>query len=274
MLTEKIDYLTEIAKTVRADTIRMMGRCGGGHIGGSLSMIEAIVYLYFYEMNISKENITSSDRDRFVLSKGHAGPGLYAALCKKGFFPAAWLDTLNQPGTKLPSHCNMRLTPGVDFTTGSLGQGFSAAAGMALANKLKGNNNLVYALIGDGESQEGQIWETAMFAAHQGLNNFIAFTDNNKLQLDGITKDILAVEDLVEKWLGFGWNSERIDGHSFSEIDRVVQKAKNQLKPSMIILETKKAKGFSPGENTVKNHHMAFDQTKAETAIAELLGEK
>lgn len=263
--------LVELTRKLRADTIRMMGRCGGGHVGGAMSMMEAAVYLYFHEMNIDKNNLTSADRDRFILSKGHAGPGLYACLCERGFFPREWLETLNQPGSSLPSHCNMHLTPGVDFTTGSLGQGFSVAVGMAFANKRLGRPHRVFVMIGDGESQEGQVWESAFFAAHHGLGNLIAFTDNNKLQLDGITKEILAVEDLVEKWRSFGWNSSRVDGHDFASIDGAVQTAKQSSRPTMIILDTEKSRGFAPGEGSVKNHHVAFDSPKAEAAISTLM---
>lgn len=236
-----------------------------------MSIIETLVYLYFEAMDITAENIaTPAERDRFVLSKGHAGPGLYGVLHARGFIPDEWLDTLNQPGTKLPSHCNMALTPGVDFTTGSLGQGFSVAVGMALANRIAARPGRVYTLIGDGESQEGQIWESAMFAAHQGLGNLVAFTDNNKLQLDGVTKDILAVEDLVAKWRAFGWWAVRIDGHDFAAIDQAVTATADFPAPTMIVLETVKSKGFGPGEKTVKNHHMAFTYEEAEKAIAEL----
>ncbi len=271
MDSERITNLEEAARKSRAAAIHMMGRAGGGHIGGALSIIETLVYLYFEAMDITPENIaTPAARDRFVLSKGHAGPGLYGVLHARGFIPDEWLETLNKPGTKLPSHCNMALTPGVDFTTGSLGQGFSVAVGMALANRIANRPGRVYTLIGDGESQEGQIWESAMFAAHQKLGNLVAFTDNNKLQLDGVTKDILGVEDLVAKWLAFGWRAVRIDGHDFAAIDAAVTTASGAEAPTMIILETVKSKGFGPGEKTVKNHHMAFTYEEAEMAIKAL----
>lgn len=272
MNEERRAYLEDAARKSRAAALHMMGRAGGGHVGGALSIVEALVYLYFQAMDIDAGNIAAPrTRDRFILSKGHAGPGLYGVLHARGFIPDAWLDTLNVPGTKLPSHCNMALTPGVDFTTGSLGQGFSVAVGMALANALGKKPYKVYTIIGDGESQEGQIWESAMFAAHHRLANLVAFTDNNKLQLDGVTKDILAVEDLVEKWLAFGWRASRVDGHNFDAIDAAVAAANSGDAPTMIVLETVKSKGFVPGEKTVKNHHMAFSYADAEKAMADLM---
>lgn len=273
--SDKRDQLLAMAKKARIAAIHMMGRAGGGHIGGALSIIEILAYLYGKEMNITVSNLAKpGERDRFVLSKGHAGPGLYGILLAKGFIPEEWIDTLNQPGTRLPSHCNMALTPGVDFTTGSLGQGFSVAVGMALADKMRKSRNRVFTLIGDGESQEGQIWESAMFAAHHQLGNLVAFTDNNKLQLDGVTSEILGVEDLVEKWKAFGWQSCRIDGHDFDAIDSALRAADNATSPTMIILDTLKCKGFAPGENITKNHHMAFSFADAEKAIADLALQK
>lgn len=266
-----ITKLTTIANRARAECILMMGRAGGGHVGGAMSAIETLVHLYFQEMNITKDNLSSSERDRFILSKGHAGPGLYAVLHAKGFIPDEWLTTLNKQGTRLPSHCNMSLTPGVDFTTGSLGQGFSVAAGMALANKIKGSPHRTFVMIGDGETQEGQIWETALFAAHHRLSNLVAFTDNNKLQLDGVTAEILEVEDLKAKWESFGWHTQRINGHDFNAIATAMADAKEAVDaPSMIILETQKSRGFSPGENSTKNHHMAFDNAVAEAESKKL----
>ena len=272
MNNEDLQFLKEMARKARTAAIRMMGHAGGGHVGGAMSIIETVVYLYFRAMDVTPENVGKpAERDRFILSKGHAGPGLYGVLNAKGLIPDEWIDTLNVPGSRLPSHCNMALTPGVDFTTGSLGQGFSVAVGMALANQLKRSPKRVYTLIGDGESQEGQIWESAMFAAHQKLGNLVAFTDNNKLQLDGVTADILGVEDLVEKWKAFGWRCSRINGHDFNALDEAVTGSRGAQVPTMIVLETIKSYGFAPGENTTKNHHMAFSREEAEKAIADML---
>ena len=177
-------------------------------------------------MKIEPKNPKMKERDKLVMSKGHAGPTLYAILADKGYFPLEWLYTLNKGGTNLPSHCDMNRTPGIDFTTGSLGQGSSAAAGIALADRIKGNPATTFLIIGDGESQEGQVWEMAMFAAHYKLGNLIAFLDNNKMQIDGETKDVMGIENLEEKWKGFGWHVQRINGHDFVELSEAVSTAK------------------------------------------------
>jgi transketolase len=222
-------------------------------------------------MNIDANKPEKPDRDKLVLSKGHAGPTLYSILADKGFFPAAWLDTLNKGGSRLPSHCDMNLTPGIDMTTGSLGQGFSCSIGLALGDRMNGYSNTVYSIIGDGESNEGQIWEAAMAGAQFKLGNLIAFTDYNKMELDGYMYEIMDISDITSKWLSFGWYVQRIDGHDFREIDRAVQNAKAEThRPSMIILDTVKAKGFAPGEGQVASHNMKFDIDKAKEAVAVL----
>jgi transketolase len=266
-----INELKQKALEIRELTIREIGHHGSGHIGGSMSIVEMLTYLYYQEMKIDANTPQKEDRDRFVCSKGHAGPSVYATLATKGYFPKDWLMTLNQGGTKLPSHCDMNKTPGVDFTAGSLGQGFSAAVGIALGQKIKGLNSRTYVVIGDGESQEGQIWEGAETAAQWKLGNLIAFTDLNKLQLDGYTCDVISMENIGTRWLGFNWHVQRINGHDFNELARAIEGAKAETtRPSMIILDTEKSHGFIPGEGSCKNHSMAFDETVAEAAIKEL----
>ena len=261
-------FLKAKALDIRESTIRTIGNFGSGHIGGAMSIIEMLTFLYYEEMNLSKKD----DRDRFICSKGHAGPAVYAVLADKGYFPKEWLSTLNQGGTKLPSHCDMRKTPGVDFTAGSLGQGVSAAVGIALGQRLKNyTNSYTFVVIGDGESQEGEVWEAAESASSWKLNNLIAFTDRNGQQLDGYTKDIINMEGLEKRWEGFNWYVQTIDGHNFDELRNAIKKAKNQKeKPSMIIMNTIKSKGFIPGEKIVANHSMTFDLNVAEKAIEEL----
>ena len=203
-----------------------------------------------------------------MLSKGHAGPALYATLAYHGFFPTEWLDTLNAGGTNLPSHVDMNRTPGIDMTAGSLGQGLSAAVGIALANRMDGAERATYCIIGDGESNEGQIWEAAMSAAQFQLNNLIAFTDYNKMQLDGWMTDIMNVEDLNAKWLAFGWFVQRVDGHDFGQLDRAVERARaERCRPSMIIMDTIKGKGAAIAEGNPANHSMNFGLDEARTMI-------
>lgn len=202
---------TEIRRLI----LKTIGTLGSGHIGGSLSIVELLAVLYEKHMNIDPKNPNMPGRDRLIVSKGHSGPAVYSVLCSKGYFGEDWLLTLNQPGTNLPSHCDMNRTPGIDMTTGSLGQGFSCAMGIAKASKLKNDEATIYTIIGDGESQEGQIWEAAMFAAQHELNNVIAFTDYNKLQLNGKICEICNIAPLDEKWRAFGWNVLVVDDGGF-----------------------------------------------------------
>jgi transketolase len=211
------------------------------------------------------------DRDQLVLSKGHAGPALYSVLADKGYFPKDWLHTLNRGGTRLPSHCDRNLTPGIDMTTGSLGQGLSAAIGIALSHRLDGISSKVYVIIGDGESNEGQVWEAAQAAAQFKLNHIIAFTDYNKLQLDGFMYEIMNIEDLTAKWVSFGWFVQRINGHNLAQIDLAIERAKKEpLRPSMIVMDTIKGKGVDFAENQSTNHNMKLDYETALAAIAKL----
>lgn len=225
-------------------------------------------------MNVDPKDPKKEGRDRLVVSKGHSGPAVYAVLADLGYFPKDWLLTLNKPGTNLPSHCDMNRTPGIDMTTGSLGQGFSCAVGIALASKLKSDGAKIYTIIGDGETQEGQIWEAAMFASHKKLNNLIAFTDYNKLQLDGEVKDICAIEPLDKKWEAFGWNVFTVDdGNDCEKINKAILEAKNSDKPVMIILNTVKGSGIKFAEDAgVSNHSMNVSKEMFEKGMQELGG--
>ncbi len=268
---EKVSELKIKAKEIRKMTIMSMGKIGVGHIGGAMSIVDALTLLYYRHMNIDVDDPKKPDRDKLVLSKGHAGPALYSILADLGYFPGQWLDTLNLGGSRLPSHCDMNLTPGIDMTTGSLGQGFSCSVGLALGDRMSGYGNTIYSIIGDGESNEGQIWEAAMSAAQFKLGNLIAFTDYNKMELDGYMYEVMDISDITSKWLSFGWYVQRVDGHNFNDIDRAILNAKAETsRPSMIILDTVKAKGFAPGEGKVESHNMKFDITAAEQAIAVL----
>ena len=263
--------LKEKAKEIRISTIKEIAHLGKGHIGGAMSIVEILVYLYYYQMNINPEEPKMEGRDRLVCSKGHAGPSVYAVLADKGFFPKSWLLTLNKGGTNLPSHCDMTKTPGIDFTTGSLGQGASAAAGIALGQKIKDEKSFTYLILGDGESQEGQVWEMAEFASTQKLGNLIAFTDFNKMQLDGYTRDVICMDNIDTRWLGFNWHVQRINGHDFSELHYAVTQAKAvKDRPSMIICDTIKSFGYAPGVGTVSNHSMAISEEDMNNAIKAL----
>lgn len=261
------------SREIRRLTIESVGHLGVGHIGGCLSVVDVLTVLYYSVMNIDPKNPHKEGRDRLVLSKGHAGPALYSILADKGFFPKQELYTLNKLGTNLPSHCDMLKTPGIDMTTGALGQGFSCAVGIAIGAKLKKDGATIYAIIGDGESQEGQIWEAAMYASHKKLDNLIAFTDFNKLQIDGPVEEINRLGDLTAKWESFGWFVQKIDGHDHSVIYEAIERAKNngQLKPSMIILDTIKGKGVSFVEEAgVNNHNMPITSEQVQVALKEL----
>ncbi len=272
MLTpQAIEKVQDFAKEIRKKTLYTIGNLGVGHIGGALSIADILALLYSQEMKVDPKNPQWEERDLLVLSKGHAGPALYSTLALKGFFPLSELDTLNQGGTNLPSHCDRTKTIGIDMSTGSLGQGLSAACGLALSNRIDKNPKYVYAIIGDGESQEGQNWEAAMFAAQYKLDHLIAFTDYNKLQIDGTIDEIMSLGDIEGKWSTFGWYTQRVDGHDISAMHQAIENAKKQTgKPSMIILDTIKGKGAAFCEGLASNHNMNFDLTVANKAIAEL----
>jgi len=273
-MDEKIlNDLTGFAREIRKKTLYTIAKLGVGHIGGALSVVDILALLYGHEMKYDPKNPAAPDRDILVLSKGHAGPALYATLALKGFFPMDWLDTLNQGGTRLPSHCDRNKTPGIDMTTGSLGQGLSSACGFALGRKVDGSKIKVFCIIGDGESDEGQNWEAAMFAAQFRLNNLIAFTDYNKMQIDGTKEQIMDLGDIEGKWRSFGWNVERSSGHDFSAMHEAISRARSQTeKPTMIILDTIKGRGAPFCEGKVESHNMPVTMEMAQQAIAALGG--
>jgi len=263
------EQLHVIAEGIRLVTLQAFEGIGSGHVGGSMSIIETLAVLYGSEMNIRPEEPDWADRDRLVLSKGHAGPALYATLALRGYFPKEMLSELNQNGGHLPSHCDRTKTPGIDMTTGSLGQGISAAIGMALAARLNKTDSTTYLIVGDGECDEGQIWEGAMFAAHHKLDNLICFVDNNKQQLDGYISDVLNLGDIGAKFASFGWHVQNVNGHDCGAIQSAINVAKNNKGiPSAIILDTQKGYGCSFSEGVCPNHHQSFTPAQMEAAIA------
>lgn len=268
-----VENLQSIASSIRIDVIEMITKAKSGHPGGSLSIADILTVLYFEEMNIKVEKPKWEDRDRLVLSKGHAAPALYAVLAKKGYFPKEELKTLRKLGSFLQGHPDMKKTPGVDMSTGSLGQGLSAANGIAIAGKLDKKDYRVYTIIGDGELQEGQIWEAAMSSAHYKLDNLTAFVDLNGLQIDGSNEEVMNVSPVDKKFEAFGWNVLTIDGHDFEEIKTALIKAKEvKGKPTVIIAETVKGKGVSFMENQTSWHGTAPNENQKNEALNELKG--
>ena len=242
-----------------------------GHPGGSLSAADMFTYLYFKELNVDPKNPKAEDRDRFVLSKGHTAPGLYSALAQRGFFPVEDLKTLRRIDSYLQGHPNMNMVPGVDMSTGSLGQGVSTAAGMALAAKHTGKTCRVYTLLGDGEIQEGQCWEAFMFAGHYKLDNFVAIIDNNGLQIDGNVADVMSPYPIVDKLQAFGFHVVAIDGHDFEQIEQALNTAKTvKGQPTAIVMKTVKGKGVSYMENNAGWHGKAPNDAEYEQAMSEL----
>ena len=264
--------LEKIAREIRILTVKCIASLGSGHIGGSMSIVDVLTALYYNEMNVDPKNPLMEGRDRLVVSKGHAGPSVYATLAHKGYFPESELYTLNKYGTNLPSHCDMNKTPGVDMTTGSLGQGISCAIGLALGSKIKNDNATIYAIIGDGESQEGQVWEAAFFASHKKLDNLIVFLDYNKMQLDGTLEEVNDSGNMYDKFKSFGFDTYSIDGHNIDEIIATIEKAKTvKGMPHMIVLNTIKGKGVSFAEAAKANSHsMPVSKEALEEAIKEL----
>lgn len=261
--------LRRLALEIRIGTVEAIKSRGFGHIGGCLSAADALAVLYGAVMKIDPENPGWEDRDKLVCSKGHAGPAVYAALALKGFFPYEDIKTLNQPGTKFPSHCDRTKTPGIDMTTGSLGQGTSLAAGMALGDKLKGRDSRTFLLVGDGEANEGQVWEAAMFTAAKKITNLVWLIDNNKKQLDGYVKDILDSGDLRVKFEAFGFEALRIDGNDLGQLyDALTKKAED--KPIAIILDTVKGRGVTEVEETMANHSMTVAEDVFDRWLSEL----
>ena len=266
-----ISFLKEKAKEIRKSIVSMITEAKSGHPGGSLSATDILTALYFSEMNVDPANPKMEGRDRFVLSKGHAAPAIYATLAEKGYFSKDELMTLRKFGSRLQGHPDMKKLPGIEISTGSLGQGLSVANGMALNAKIFDENYRTYVVLGDGEIQEGQIWEAAMTAAHYKLDNLCAFLDSNNLQIDGNVSEIMGVEPLDKKWEAFGWNVIKIDGHDFSQILSALDKAREcKGKPTMIIAKTIKGKGVSFMENVCGFHGVAPTLEELERALAEL----
>lgn len=256
---------------VRQGIIEAVHGAKSGHPGGSLSIADALTYLYFEKMNIDPSDPNKTDRDRFVLSKGHAAPALYSVLANRGFFSVDELKNLRHIGSFLQGHPDMKNIPGVDMSSGSLGQGISAACGMALSAKHFGDNFRVYTMVGDGESEEGQVWEAAMFAAAKKLNNLVAFVDLNGLQIDGTVEEVNSPLPLDEKFAAFGWNIIVIDGHDFEQIENALNTANEETeRPTAILMNTTKGKGVSFMENQVSWHGSAPNDEQYEIAMAEL----
>ncbi|MHB8158683.1 MAG: transketolase [Desulfocucumaceae bacterium] len=273
----KIDEkkLTQIALQIRRNIIKTLAESASGHCGGSLSAVEIMTYLYFQEMRVKADDPHWPDRDRFIMSKGHATPLFYSILAEKGFFPQEELMTFRKINSRLQGHPDMKKVPGVDMSTGSLGQGISSSVGMALAGKLDKKDYRVFVLLGDGEVEEGQVWEAAMAAAHYKLDNIIAFLDYNHLQIDGRINEIISPEPLDEKFCAFGWHVICINGHSFSEISQAVEEAKTiSGKPTIIISRTVKGKGVSFMEDQVGWHGTAPTKEQAALALTELAEEE
>lgn len=261
MDTAQKEFLTAKARQLRDDVIETIGRFGSGHIGGAMSVMDALTVIYYAKANVDPLNPQKADRDRIVMSKGHAGPAMYAVLADKGYFPREWLYTLNQNGTKLPSHCDMTKTPGIDMTAGSLGQGISCAVGMAIAAKLDSNPATIYCFIGDGESQEGQVWEASMLAGSRQLDNFILLLDYNKMQLDGPVASINDISPVEDKWTSFGFYVQSVDGHNVEQIASAIDNARaQQQKPSLIVLNTIKGKGAAFAEAAANCHSMSVSE--------------
>ena len=272
--TLDIPRLQAIAVRLRANIVRMIALAGSGHNGGALSAADLISYLYFHQMRIDPCNPGWPDRDRFVLSKGHCCPALYAALAARGFFAEEVLWSLRDIGSILQGHPDMNKTPGIDMTTGSLGQGISAAVGIVLGGKLDRKDYRVYCMIGDGELQEGQVWEAAMTAAHHRLDNLTVLVDNNKLETDSPTLTIINVEPISPRWRAFGWDAHDINGHDFRQIHEAVQAcARSTGRPSVIVADTIKGKGVSFMEGNPDWHAGPTTPEQTQSALREIQGD-
>ncbi len=268
---QEMQELRRFSVRIRMETLRTIASIGSGHVGGALSIADVLAVLYGKQLRHDPQRPDWAERDWLVVSKGHAGPAVYAALALRGFFPMEQLQTLNRLGTRLPSHCDHRLTTGIDITTGSLGQGASAAAGAALALRMDGKGSRVFLILGDGELDEGQVWEMALFAAHWGLSNLIAFVDNNHLQIDGTTDEVCALGDIADKFRAFGWFAQAVDGHDVEAIDRAVDAAKAQnSQPSVIVLDTVKGCGWSAAAGKVGSHSRTVSGADLADALDEM----
>ena len=271
MEQSKLLSLSRVANQIRINIIEAVYNAKCGHPGGSLSIAEIMTYLYFEEMNIDPKNPKDPCRDRFVLSKGHTAPALYATLAERGYFPREDLKTLRKTSSYLQGHPDMKSVPGVDMSTGSLGQGISAACGMALSSKIDGNPYRVYTVLGDGESEEGQVWEAAMFAAHYKLDNLVAILDLNGLQIDGPITEVMNPTPHDEKFRAFGWNVITIDAHNFDEIEAALKNARaTKGRPTAIIAKSVKGKGVSYMENACEWHGQAPKEDLYKVAISDL----
>lgn len=274
MKEEELKEATLLAARVRRDVLAMLQHRGYGHVGGSLSLVELMADLYTKQLKHDPANPKWEERDRIVLSKGHAGPVMYSVLAERGFFPKAWLMTLNDPGTNLPSHTDRLKTPGVDATTGSLGQGTSEAAGIAQALALKGSDAYTYLIVGDGELNEGQCWEAFQFIAAKKLSNCIVFIDSNKKQLDGTIDEVLYGFDYVEKMKAFGFETQKVNGQDIAAIDAAIEAAKqNKSSANAIVLDTVKGAGVKYFENAVSNHSMKWNNDEINQATDEAIAD-
>lgn len=266
--------LKAMAKTIRKDIIKMITEAKSGHTGGSLSAADLITLLFFHEMRLDPSNPSWAKRDRFVLSKGHAAPAMYAALIEKGYISRDEIHSLRKIGHILQGHPDMKHIPGVDMTTGSLGQGFSASCGMALASKIDKADWRVFTLLGDGELEEGQIWEAAMYAAHHKLDHLTAFVDNNGLQIDGAVTDVMSPAPIGDKFKAFGWHAIQVNGHSMEELHDAIEEARGvSLKPTVIVMKTVKGKGIPEIEGQAGWHGKAPDEEQCKRFLAELEAE-
>ena len=271
MATREVQSLEETARRIRIAIVKMITRAGSGHPGGSLSCTDILTALYFSVMRHDPKRPEWEDRDRFILSKGHAAPALYAVLGEADYFPRDWLDTFSANASRLQKHPDRLMVPGIEISTGALGQGLSVGIGIALDGRIRKKDYRVYVVIGDGESDEGQIWEAAMAASHFRLGSLVAFLDYNRLQVDGTTGQIMGLEPVDQKWAAFGWHVQVIDGHDMRQILEAVETAHGvEHKPSMIIAKTVKGKGVSFAENRVEWHAQAFTSEQCEQAMAEL----
>ena len=271
---KEIKFLNEKAKNIRIDILKAITKANSGHTGGSLSIADLLTLLFFHEMNINPANPKMENRDRLVISKGHGAPALYAALAEKGYFPKEEMDFLRQINHMLQGHPDMKHTPGVDMTTGSLGQGFSAACGMALAAKMDHADWRVYTILGDGELEEGQIWEAAMYAAHDKLDHLTAFIDNHGLQSDGAITDVMSSLPIEKKFSAFGWHVSTVNGHNVAELHNAIEEARNiKGKPTMIIMKTVKGKGIPEIEGKASWHGKAPSSEECERFVKMLEAE-
>ena len=271
MTTSSIADLKIQAARIRIGILKGLRKAGAGHIGGSMSMADLMAVLYGGVMNVRPKEPAWADRDWLVVSKGHCGPAVYAALCLHGYFPESELPTVNQNGTILPSHCDRLKTPGIDMSTGSLGQGMSTALGVAWGNNYQGKDSYTYLVLGDGEIQEGQVWEGALFAPQRTLSNLVAFVDDNQKQLDGYTCDICGLGDIAQKFREFGWHAVDCDGNDVESLLAAIRLAKAEKeKPSVVVMRTEKGIGCSFAEGVLYNHHMKFSDAECDEAVASL----